>query len=150
MHARHSRLIGILVCALALAALSCGKEPGFERVPDAKVDARQRLLAEDFAKAYFGRMREGRFEPLGDEATAEMRSALTPERQKESYESLVKTIGGFESLAYAETWRGNANGNTIFRFRARFGTQEPEVRVVLDPAGKVGGFWVKPWKDGLE
>jgi hypothetical protein len=140
----------IMLVACALAASSCGKGAEFERLPDGAVDAAQRRLAEGFARGYLERVRAGRFEPLGDEATAEMRAAVTPDRQKESYEVLVANAGGYESLAYVETWRGRSSGNTIFRFRGRFGKGAPEVRVVLDPAGRVGGFWVRPWKDGIE
>jgi hypothetical protein len=41
---------------------------------------------------------------------------------------------------------------TVYRFRGTYSrtTAQPEIRVVYDPAGKVSGLWIKPWKDEIQ
>ncbi len=106
-------------------------------------------MAERIAINILESWRDGRFEPLGDEATIAMRSALTPEKQKEAYETIKGMFGDFQSMEYVETWV-STNGPflAIYRFKGRFSRSRarPEIRVVMDSEGKLAGFWIKPWR----
>jgi hypothetical protein len=125
--------------------------PKFVKIAPDQVDEAGRKAAEDFARSYEESRKAGVFEPLGDEATAEMRAALTPEKQQQGQQSITANIGEFQSLEYVEAWRRVAGTqSTIYRLRGKFTKGEPEIRVVHDTAGKVSGFWVRPWRDSLE
>jgi hypothetical protein len=134
---------GIALCG----ALGCA---GFDKVPESDVDSAQRSKAEQIAKRIYEGCRDGRYEPLGDEATSEMRKALTPEKIKATCGSLKSTFGDYQSLDYVETWK---QGSTlrIYRFKGHFSNsaEAPEIRVVMDGEGKLSGFWLKPWADTL-
>jgi hypothetical protein len=61
--------------------------------------------------------------------------------------------GDYKSLEYAESWQYTGPQNmTIVRLKGIFGnnTVKPEIRVVMDEANKVAGFWYKPWEDELK
>ncbi|TET81223.1 hypothetical protein E3J38_04290 [candidate division TA06 bacterium] len=140
-----------LICLTALAVGGC-KSP-FRRLPESEVDAGMKLVAERVATKILESERDGVFEPLGDEATAAVRSGLTPEVQKESYESIKGMGGDFQSLEYAEPWvPTDGSLLVIYRFRGRFSKSDarPEIRVVMDGEGKLAGLWLKPWKSRIQ
>jgi len=86
---------------------------------------------------------------LGDEATAAMRSGLTPEKQKEAYETIKGMFGDFQSMEYVETCiPTDGSLLVIYRFKGHFSKSKarPEIRVVMDGEGKLAGFWIKPWR----
>jgi hypothetical protein len=130
-------------------AATAGKR--FSRVPPDQVDPQRREAAESFAKRYEQTRAQGSFAPLGDEATEDVRTSLTVEKQKAAQQQITAAFGEFESLEYVEAWRANASPeSTIYRFRATFTKGKPEIRVVHDEQGKISGFWLKPWRDSLE
>lgn len=123
----------------------------FSRIPPDRVDQQRRSAAESFARRYEEARAQGTFEHLGPEATDEMRTSLTVHKQKDSQAAIAATFGEYRSLEYVEAWRANASPeSTIYRFRGTFTKGKPEIRVVHDRAGKVSGFWLKPWHDSLE
>lgn len=123
----------------------------YSRIPPDQVDQQLRSAAESFARRYEQTRAQGEFEPLGPEATDELRTALTVREQELAQREIAETYGEFKSLEYAGAWRANASPkSTIYRFRARFTKGRPEIRVVHDAAGKVSGLWLKPWRDSLE
>jgi hypothetical protein len=91
------------------------------------------------------------YPPLGDDATEEMRAGHDAEAQKKADKQLEADIGSFKSLAFHELQRTKPPKFDVYRFKATFdkSKDQVEVRVVYDVAGKVTGFWVKPWKDSL-
>lgn len=95
--------------------------------------------------------KSGNYYILSDaEASSEMVKAFTITIQKESYQYLQQQFGDYSSLKFSEAW--GFGSNVIYRFRGTFkGTdQQPEIRVVLNDAGKLGGFWIKPWKENMQ
>jgi hypothetical protein len=148
---RSFQLISLCV-VLGILAAGCGKSD-FRKLPDSEVNASMRASAQDLASRILTSWRDGRFEPLGEEATLALQSGLTPEMQKQSYEQIRGMFGDFQSLEYAETWMPTDGSSLfIFRFKGRFARTEtaPEIRVVLDGEGKLSGLWIKPWMKGIQ
>ncbi|MBN2407125.1 MAG: hypothetical protein JXJ19_05460 [Elusimicrobia bacterium] len=147
IYRKYSSYIFLFLMFAVLPVLA-GCNTMYTRLADAKVDAAEKAAAEKLAAGLLTSMREGQYKPLGDEATNAMRSALTPEKQKDSYEDIRGMFGDFQSLEYAGTWiPKDGTLLKIYRFRGRFSatTARPEIRVVMDGNGKLAGFWIKPW-----
>ncbi len=146
---RHHIAIGITLAAIVLSA--CGK-PEFDRLPEDKVDATRKANAESLGNKILGAWAKDEYPKLGDEAAEKFRSAHNPEdAQRAADKSLEKEIGNFLSMTYAETHRTKDGKFEVYRFKGSFDKSKVplEVRVVFDGDGKLTGFWVKPWKDGL-
>lgn len=147
------RLVWTVVLGIGLAVLIAGCGSDFRKLPENEVDPGMRASAQELVTQLLTSWREGKFAPLGEEATLAMRSGLSPETQEQAYEQFKGMFGDFESMDYAETWVP-ADGSTlfIFRFKGRFTNTEatPEIRVVLDGQGKLSGLWVKPWKSRIQ
>jgi hypothetical protein len=130
--------------------LLSGCQAKFEKMLDANVDQAEKSRAQDFAQKVYQACRTNHFEPLGDEATAEMRTDLSPAKQKQTCGYIQLTFGDYQSMDFVETWTGGRSAH-IYRFKGHFSkaTGVQEIRVVLDKTGKVSGFWLKPWLDTL-
>lgn len=140
------KLIGTVVLAATL--LGCA---GFERVPEADVDAQQKAAAERIAARIYEGCVSGKHEPLGaEEAIPEMREALAPAKLAGTCAAIKSQFGDYQSLDYAETWKPRSGGIKVYRFKGHFSKkgEAPEIRVVMDGA-KLSGFWLKPWADEL-
>ncbi len=136
-----------LMFLTALIVTGCGSR--FRKLPESEVDAEMKLAAERIATDILESQRDGRFEPLGDEATLAMCSALTPEKQKEAYETIKGMFGDFQSMEYVETWvPTDGSLLVIYRFKGHFSKSKarPEIRIVMDGGGRLAGFWIKPWR----
>ena len=133
-----------LVAAVALLT-ACGG--ALEKVPEADVDAAQKATAQRLATRFYEGCKSGQHEALGEEAIAEMRDALTPDKQKATCASVTSMFGSYESLDYAETWKQKSL--RVYRFKGHFskGAAAPEIRVVLDSSSKLSGFWLKVWTE---
>jgi len=73
--------------------------------------------------------------------------------QKQAYQDIKGKFGDYKSLEYAETWEYSGSETmTIVRLKGLFSLENetPELRVVIDGANKVAGFWYKPWSDELK
>lgn len=87
------------------------------------------------------------------EAIPQVAKGFTREMQISAYETIRPVFGDYKSMEFEEAWKMEADQlYTIYRFRGRFdGTAErPEIRIVMNKEGKLAGFWVRPWEDGLE
>ncbi len=147
---RNPATSGRMTGALLLTLLVAGCQAKFEKMLDKSVDAAEKARAQDFAQKIYQGCRSGDFVALGNEATAEMRTDLSPAKQKQTCGYIQLTYGEFQTMDYVETWTGGRSAH-IYRFKGHFskvgGTQE--IRVVMDKSGKVSGFWLKPWADSL-
>jgi Protein of unknown function (DUF3887) len=124
--------------------------PKSVKIAKDQVDSVRRATAQKLADGFLGRQGAGKFEKLGEEATTQMREALTPQKQKQAWESITARSGNYQSLQYVETWKVAGGELTVYRFRATFTNEKPEVRVVLDRTDKLSGLWIRPWKDEME
>jgi hypothetical protein len=139
------RYLRMMVGLATLAISGCGLAP--EKMSETDVDSSQKAAAQALATKLMEACRDGRFEPLGDEAIAAMRDGLTPEKQKAACASMTGQFGDYTGIDYAETWK--QRGLRIYRFKGHFSRSEPEIRVVMDGDNKLSGFWFKPWSDTL-
>ena len=122
-----------------------------ETVASAPVQSEQRHLAAQLTTQILQAHEQGRFEALGPEATEGFRKAFTAEAQRHSYQQIRQLFGTFESLDFVETRSiENQPHLLIYRFRGRYSTASPEVRVVLDQDGKLTGLWIKPYQDQMQ
>jgi len=139
--------------ALLVALIAgCGASD-YRKLPESEVDSDLRASAQELATRMLSSWREGRFEPLGEEATLAVRSGLSPEAQEQAYEQIRGMFGDFESMDYVETWvPSDGSSLFVFRFRGKFSGTEarPEIRVVMDGERKLSGFWARQWNDKLQ
>jgi hypothetical protein len=136
---------------VALTSLACACTTGFEKVPEANVDADQKAAAQRLAERIYQGCNSGSHQPLGEqEAVAEMREALTPAKLAATCTSIKGQFGDYQSLDYAETWKPSSGALRVYRFKGHFArsTDAPEIRVVMD-GPKLSGFWLKPWAETL-
>ena len=121
-----------------------------QTVASAPVQSEQHHLAAQLATQILQAHEQGRFETLGPEATEGFRKAFTPEVQRHSHQKLQQLFGAFEGLDFVETRSIESQPHLlIHRFRGRYSTASPEVRVVLDQDGKLAGLWIKPWQEQM-
>ena len=162
------RAIAVFIAAIALGEVATGAAgrllPGTatpETVASAPVQSEQRhqaaqlttqiLQAAQLTTQILQAHEQGRFEALGPEATEGFRKAFTAEAQRHSYQQIRQLFGTFESLDFVETRSIEDQPHLlIYRFRGRYSTASPEVRVVLDQDGKLTGLWIKPYQDQMQ
>ncbi len=152
------RAITVFIAAIALGEVATGAAgrllPGTatpQTVASAPVQSEQRHLAAQLATQILQAHEQGRFETLGPEAAEGFRRAFTSEVQRHSYQQLRQLFGTFEGLDFVETHAIESQPNLlIHRFRGRYSTASPEVRVVLDQDGKLVGLWIKPWQEQMQ
>ena len=141
----------LIVSALFFISLiSCSQD--FQKLPGSKVDNAKLNIARNFAEKYMEASVNGTYYKFSDEAIDQLKSSLTPERQKAVYEQLESKFGGYESMEYAETWESSDDSGTmIFRFKAKFSKSPSllEIKVVVNRDNKIAGLWIKPWSDLL-
>ncbi|MCY4604764.1 MAG: hypothetical protein OXE49_11080 [Gemmatimonadetes bacterium] len=122
-----------------------------QTVASAPVQSEQHQLAAQLATQILQAHEQGRFEALGPEATEGFRKAFTAEIQRHSYQQLRQLFGTFEGLDFVETRSIESQPHLlIHRFKGRYSTASPEVRVVLDQDGKLTGLWIKPYQDQMQ
>ena len=152
------RAIAVFIAAIALGEVATGAAgrllPGTaapQTVASAPVQSEQHHQAARLATQILQAHEQGRFEALGPEATEGFRKAFTAEIQRHSYQQLRQLFGTFEGLDFVESRSIESQPHLlIHRFRGRYSTASPEVRVVLDQDGKLTGLWIKPWQDQMQ
>ena len=153
------RAIAVFIAAIAIGEVATGAAgrllPGTatpQTVTSAPVQSEQHHLAAQLATQILQAHEQGRFEALGpEEATEGFRKAFTAEIQRHSYQQLRQLFGTFEGLDFVETHSIESQPHLlIHRFRGRYSTASPEVRVVLDQDGKLTGLWIKPWQEQMQ
>lgn len=141
----------LTVALLGLASVGCNSMQ-FEKIPDAQVDATRKATAETFATTTLQAWSRDEYPALGDEASEEMKKGNTPEAQKAADKAMEKDLGNFKSLVFAEAFATKPARFEVHRFKGTFDklAEQCEIRVVFDTDGKVSGFWVKPWREGIQ
>jgi len=124
----------------------------FKKLDDKSIDTKQMEFSKKFANAYFSKQISGSYYQFNqDEATDDMVRLLTEEKQKQAYAQVKSGFGEFKSLAYAQTWSDINLKMLIYRFTGIFGDNNIlEIRVVINPQGKIAGFFIKPWTENLQ
>ncbi len=137
------------VC-LILSMNSFGQD--FKKLSDSETDKNKIKIAQKFASDFLGKLKSGETYVFQNEAIDPVKNQLTGETQKLLYQQLKTQFGDFKSLEYAETWvQGSSKAIGIYRFKGDFdkSNKKLEIRVVLNEADKIAGFFIKPWSDML-
>lgn len=147
-------LVLLLVTALAaMTAASALAESAFTPLPASQVDESVKTRALQTAGELLGGWTKGKYEPLSDQFSDGMRKALNPQEQEKAYAGLKAILGDFTgNMEFVEACTSPAYpGLVVYRFRGSFagGGEKPEIRVVVNKAGKLDGFWVKPWNKDI-
>jgi hypothetical protein len=154
IHAGLACFVGTLAVLLMIPghAHAAEKAP-FKALPAASVDSAGIAQARAAAVGLLSRWAAGKYEPLSDAFTEQIRKAMSPESQRKAYAAIKARYGDFKSLAYAEAATSPDHARFIvYRFKGVFsGTKKKlEVRVLMYTSGKVAGFWVRPWKNEIK
>ncbi len=146
---KFKKLSYLFIFIISFIHTSCNAE--FHKLPEFEVNKEDKLSSEKIVNKILLSQKEGKYEPLGEEATEAMRTGLSPQEQKKAYEQITGIFGEFQSLEYAETWVPNDGSlYVIYRFRGNFSSKaKPEIRVVIDGNKKLAGFFILHWKDKI-
>lgn len=139
----------LIIVALLLLGLFTNAQ-NFIKLKDGDVTSKEITVAQSFANTYLTLNRGGMPYLFKDEAIDALKFQLTTETQMTVYNQIKNEFGDFESLSYSETWIDSSNSTfKVFRFKGIFSksTKKLEIRVVLNSANKVSGFWLRPWSD---
>lgn len=139
----------LLILSIIFVAIGL-KAQTFVKLKESDASLKQIEIAQTFANNYLTLNKNSMPYLFKDEAIDALKMQLTPETQSAIYAQIKNEFGDFESLVYSETWIDSSNPiYKVFRFKGTFAksTKKLEVRVVLDNANKISGFWLKPWSD---
>lgn len=140
-----------LAILFLFALSSCSQD--LRKLKDSETDSKRVELAKQFANSFFTELKNGSFYKYDDNAIPELMNQMTEANQKALYGQLKDQFGDFVSAEYAETWiQGENKTVQIFRLKSEFSkcNDKLEIRVVLNEANKIAGFWIKPWSDMLQ
>lgn len=144
----------VLLLIFLLPLQSPGQEEApYERVPEGRID-QQRLafvtaLSDRILMAQQG---GGYYQLSAREADAAMQAGLSESVQRQAYEQISRSFGEYRGLVFEQLLvPREGTAYEIYRFRGQFGNSGSgiEVRSVLNPEGKLAGFYFKPWKNQL-
>jgi len=141
---------GLLFFAFSVYAFSQNE---FQKLKNEEISQTDLRLATSLAEKLLAGQKSGKIYLLSeDEAIPQVAKGLTESMQISSYESIRALFGDYKSLNFAEGWQLNADQRyTIYRFRGDFSESQdrPEIRIVFNEAGKLSGFWIRPWEDTI-
>jgi hypothetical protein len=127
--------------------------PLYERVPAGDINPQRLAFVTSLSDRILIAQQGGGYYQLTDrEADVAMRSGLTESVQRQAYEQISSAFGEYRGLAFEEMLvPTEGTAYEIYRFRGQFGASGSgiEVRSVLNPEGKLAGFYFKPWKNKL-
>ena len=133
------------------ALISCSQAQDFEKLSEDKVDEKEIETGKSFINNFYASLSDGgTYDFKNNDATEEVKNAFTPEMQKSNYTQIKAQLGEYESAEYAEAWiQSTTPDYKILRYKGEFSDSptKVEIRVVLNEANKVAGFFVKPWSD---
>ncbi len=139
--------VSIFVFVFCMATIAAAQS--FNPVP--QVDEAQKTKAAQAATTTLSNWYNGKFAPLSDDFTQQMKERVPPEAQKQVVTELKETLGDFQSMDFAQALVSpSMPGIVVYRFKGKFSKESAEIRVVLDQQGKVAGFWVKPWQQKMQ
>ena len=140
----------LTVVSAAVLALGACNRSSFEKIPAGQINQAQKAFAEDWGNKIMTAWEKGEYAQVGQEATREFRAGHNQiERQKAAHKFVKGKVGKFQSMAFHEALRTKPPQGVVYRFKGDFEKGEAEVRVVLDPEGKLNGHFVKPWRDHM-
>jgi len=137
-----------MVLVFLLGFVACNGQQDIKN----NVENRKKDFALSISESILEAQKKGGFYKLSaEEGTDKMVEGLTESLQKASYQH-IKTIFGHYKALTLDTMVELKKDKVykIYRFKADFEkSNNVEVRSVLDPNGKLAGFFVLPWKENL-
>lgn len=128
-------------------------DQAFERIPEAEINpARLGFVSSLTDRILLAQQGGGYYRLSGQEADVAMQTGLSEAVQKQAYAQLKRSFGEYQGLVFDEMLISReGTAYEIYRFRGQFGANGSgvEIRAVLNPEGKLAGFYYKPWKDRL-
>jgi hypothetical protein len=125
----------------------------YEQVPETQIDRQRLAFVTSLSDRILTAQQGGGFYQLSEqEADAAIRSGLSEAVQKQAYSQLSRSFGEYRGLVFDELLMPTeGTPYEIYRFRGKFGANGTgvEIRSVLNPEGKLAGFYYKPWKARL-
>jgi hypothetical protein len=142
---------GLAVLGFVASARGQGAGITLQPVPAGSVDQAQKAFAQKVADTTLKAWTKGQFAPLGADFSDQMKAALPAEKQRAGWDAIRQAFGDYQSVTFSEALTSpQLAKHVVYRFRGIFTKGQPEVRVVTDPAGKVGGFFVLIWQDKMQ
>ncbi len=144
----------LLLFLLTLPILGQGQSATtYERIPDSQINPHRLAFVTRLADHILSAQQGGGYYQLSQrEADVAMRNGLSESIQKQAYAQLSQTFGEYRGLVFDEMLvPKEGTAYEIYRFRGQFGENGAgvEIRAVLNPEGKLAGFYYKPWKQRL-
>lgn len=144
----------MLSFAIILYSLSaCSQAQDFKKLSQEEVDKEKIDIGKEFITDFYAVLENGSaYDFTADNATPEVQNTFSANMQQSTFQSIRDQLGDYQNAEYAETWIQTSNPEyTILRYKGKFSKSTPivEIRVVLDKANKIAGFFVKPWSDML-
>ncbi len=141
--------IACIVIAVAFVTTALAEQAAPQLIPASAVNQAQKAAAQKAVHDVLTAWKAGSYTPLSNAFTAEVKTALPPEKQRQSYTQMKALFGDYQSMAFAEAYNFAQKGQNyvIYRFRGNFTgtTDRPEIRITMDSSGKVAGFYARPW-----
>ncbi len=142
-----------LVWLLSISLIaSCQSSSKYEKVDQAEINQVRLEFATKLGENILIAQKNGGYYSLtSDEADEKMISGLNENLQKKAYEQIKSAFGEYQGLEFDHVMKpSDGTLYEIYRFRGKFNPEaKAEVRIVLNADGKLAGFFVKPWRDGL-
>ncbi len=142
----------LLLLIVPVLCLSQAQTP-YEKILESEINEQRLSFVAELSDRILTAQQGGGYYQLSEqEADVAMRNGLTESVQKQAYSQLNRSFGEYKGLIFDELLipiEGTAY--EIYRFRAQFGSSATgvEIRAVLNPEGKLSGFYYKPWRERL-
>ena len=147
------KLYSLLLLLFTLCFLGCQGQPEYQKVVDSDIDKNKLEIASSIAnKLLMAQKNGGYYELSKEEAIDAMVTGLDEKLQKDTYSQIKSLFGDYEGLEFDHLMESVSKPSyEIYRFKGKFKNPEAnvEIRAVLDSEGKLAGFFIKPWQEGL-
>lgn len=140
----------LLIIPLVVSAQS---DNPYERVSETEINAQRLAFVSSLTDRILTAQQGGGYYRLSEqEADVVMRNGLTEGVQKQAYSQLKRSFGEYKGIVFDELLIPHeGTAYEIYRFRGQFGANSTgvEIRAVINPEGKLAGFYCKPWRQRL-
>ena len=146
------KIFRLLIILLVTTTVSCQSSSDFKKVDESELNQEDiesvRQLSEKILTA---QKNGGHYNLSENEAIKEMVDGLNETVQKQSYQQIKNLFGDYQNLKFESLMESEKGRKLkIYRFKGFFESEsDTEIRTVVNDEGKLAGFFVKPWKDGL-
>ncbi len=143
-------VLNLIVLFIATLSLSCQGQSGFVKIDESEIDTVKLKSVQKLATDMLLAQKRGIYYQLtSEQATAAMIEGLSETVQKSSHIQLKQLFGAFKEIKFHSLME-NEQRFRVYRFKGVYESDaDVEVRAVTDSAGKLAGFFIKPWNNNL-